>query len=68
MLFVEKLVGSVESKAEKAGTTDGPPSESSGDVVITNKDGVLTIRLNRPEKKNALLSEVSLLVAHMQIC
>jgi peroxisomal 3,2-trans-enoyl-CoA isomerase len=32
--------------------------QSSPNIVITNKDGVFTIRLNRPKKKNALLGEM----------
>jgi hypothetical protein len=59
--FVEELVAPVEGKGQEKGETQDQPSTSSDNIVITNKDGVFTIRLNRPQKKNALLNEVSLI-------
>ena len=42
-----------------------PPAPSAETMVITNKDGVYTIRLNRPNKKNALLPDVSIGSVHL---
>jgi peroxisomal 3,2-trans-enoyl-CoA isomerase len=56
--FVEELVAPVEGKGQEKGETQDQPSTSSDNIVITNKDGVFTIRLNRPQKKNALLNEM----------
>ncbi|XP_015794974.1 enoyl-CoA delta isomerase 2, mitochondrial isoform X2 [Tetranychus urticae] len=52
-----KSIGLVESEAQN--DKEAKPSTSSPEgMVITNKQGVLTLRLNRPEKKNALLTSM----------
>ena len=58
---VEQLVSPFEGKSPRTDSSEGaaPPAQSSDTIVITKKDGVYTIRLNRPSKKNALLLEVS---------
>ncbi|XP_053211758.1 enoyl-CoA delta isomerase 2-like isoform X2 [Panonychus citri] len=59
-----KSIGLVEGELDNnVGKTDSNPSAQSSSsstdpLVITNKQGVLTMRLNRPDKKNALLTEM----------
>ena len=60
--LVEQLVAPFEGKSPEAATSGGPvPSaQSSENLVITNEGGVYTIRFNRPNRKNAILPEVSI--------
>ena len=64
---VEQLVSPFEGKSPRTDSSEGaaPPAQSSETMVITNEGGVYTIRLNRPGRKNALLSEVSIDNIHM---
>ena len=59
--LVGQLVAPFEGKSPQMDPSVGtaPPAQSAETMVITNKDGVYTIRLNRPSKKNAILLEVS---------
>ena len=64
--LVGQLVAPFEGKSPQMDPSVGtaPPAQSAETMVITNKDGVYTIRLNRPSKKNALLPDVSISSVH----
>ena len=64
--LVGQLVAPLEGKSPQMDPSVGtaPPPQSAETMVITNKDGVYTIRLNRPSKKNALLPDVSISSVH----
>ena len=65
--LVGQLVAPFEGKSPQMDPSVGtaPPAPSAETMVITNKDGVYTIRLNRPNKKNALLPDVSIGSVHL---
>lgn len=57
--LVESLIKSIGLVESEAHDKEAKPTTSSPEgMVISNKQGVLTLRLNRPEKKNALLTSM----------
>ena len=53
-----ELVNDLLSHTEPAPDVASSLQPTSQNLKVTNENGVLTIMLNRPQKKNALLTEV----------
>lgn len=51
----EGLSSTAETDAKPSGSTSGFNS-----LLVTTEDGITTIKMNRPAKKNAITNEVSL--------
>ena len=55
---VDQLVGKEEGQNADHSASSTSTITTSDDIVVTDEGGVRTLRLNRPEKKNALKWQV----------